>query len=492
MEYKAALGNDPEVVDGVLDWFRLLCSVPHGSWHEKPLADLLEPRLGALGWRVERDEWNNLRADLPASPGLEDRPTVIFQGHLDMVCAAAKGGGYVPERDPIAVVVEDRVLRSDRRSSLGADNNLGNAAVLFLLTRPLKHGPVRLLLTVAEEVGLQGAKRLDPAWLAGGRYLINTDGFTYGTVVVSSAGGRRETYTKKLHTVPRKGSMAYEISLSGFLGGHSGYDIDRGRANAVKLLSLFLGELREKIDYDLADLRGGHAHNAIPLEARAVITADRAFAVPLAMAVERLRVSMGRLFQVNDPGFRVELREVPPPERVWNRGSRDSTLDLIALLYNGVFAMHDSIPGQVSASSNVGRVLVSENKEIEIDVFLRCAIDFSEEILAFQHARAAKLTGFHPCVDSYPGWMGGLDNPLAKLMDRVSRRQTGRGLEITAVHVGLEPSVLGAKNPELVMVSTGPDICNPHSTDEHAPLDHLPAYVRLLAGTLEALARERG
>lgn len=490
MEYKTALGSDRAVTDGVLDWFRLMSSVPHGPWNEGALADILEEKFCARGWAVERDEWNNMKVDVPATPGLEHLPPVILQGHLDMVCAVAKGSGYEPERDGIVTVVEDGVLRSDRRSSLGADNNLGNAAALYLLDKALKRGPVRLLLTVAEEVGLQGAKRIDPAWLEGCRYLINTDGFTFGTAVISSAGGRRETYTKKLHTVLRKDAMAYEISLTGFLGGHSGYDIDRGRANAIKLLALFLGELREKVDYDLAYFKGGHAHNAIPLEARAVITADRAFAAPLALAVERLRSSMSHLFKVNDPGFRVELREVPPPERVWNRGSRDSTLDLVALLYNGVFAMRDDMPGQVSASCNVGRLWVNDHKEIEIGAFMRCAIDFSEEILAFQHARAAKLTGFHAAVDSYPGWMGDAENPLAKLMDRIYRRQTGRSMEITAVHVGLEPSVLGAKAPGLVMVNTGPDINNPHSTDEHAPLENLPAYVRLLAGTLESLAKE--
>lgn len=490
MEYKTVLGTDRAVTDSVLDWFRLMSSVPHGPWNEGALADLLQKEFLARGWTVERDEWNNMKVDVPAAPGLEHLPPVILQGHLDMVCAVAQGSGYDPERDGIVTVVEDGVLRSDRRSSLGADNNLGNAAAIFLLDKPLRRGPLRLLLTVAEEIGLQGAKRVDPAWLEGCRYLINTDGFAFGRAIVSSAGGRRETYTKKLHTVPNKGTMACEISLTGFLGGHSGYDAHRGRANAIKLLALFLGELRENVDYDLADISGGHAPNAIPLEARAVITADRAFATPLALAVERLRVSMSHLFKVNDPGFRVELREVPPPERVWNRGSRDSTLDLVTLLYNGVFAMRDDMPGQVSASCNVGRLWVNEHREIEVSAFMRCAIDFSEEILAFQHIRAAKLTGFHASVDAYPGWMGDSGNRLAGIMSRVFRRQTGRTMEIAAVHVGLEPSVLGAKAPGLVMVNTGPDIVNPHSTDEHAPLHELPGYVRLLAGTLEELAKE--
>lgn len=485
------LKDDDAIIDGVLAQFRALCASPHPSWGEAALADALAERCRQKGWTAQRDEYNNLRVDIPASPGLEGAPLLAFQGHTDMVCAIAPGSGYEPARDPIQTVVAGGFLRSDGRSSLGADNNLGNAAVLYLMEQPISHGPVRLLFTVAEEVGLQGAQKLDPSWLEGVKYLLNTDGFALGQAVISSAGGRRETFTKKLHTVPRLGAHAYEIRLSGFLGGHSGYDINKGRANAVKLLSLFLGELREQIEYDLAYFRGGHAHNAIPLEATAVITADRAFAVPLALAVEKLRSSMTHLFGRTDPGFRVDLREVPPPDRVWNRGSRDSALDLVALLYNGVFAMHDSIPGQVSASANLGRLYVNADKEIEIDEFIRCAIDFSEEILGFQHARAAKLTGFHSRVNSYPGWMGDTDNPLAKTMDRVWRRMTGRPLEISAVHVGLEPSVLGAKAPGMIMVSSGPDIFDPHSTEERAPVDSLPRYVRLLAGTVEEISREK-
>ena len=368
MEYLGSLGDDKTVCGGVIRQFQAICAYPHGSWHEEPLVDYLEALCRSRGWTTIRDTYNNLRADVPATPGMERAPLVVLQGHTDMVCAVAPGSGYRPAEDPIVTVVEDGVLRSDRRSSLGADNNLGNAAVLYLLSRPVRHGPLRLLFTVAEEVGLQGAKRVDPAWLEEARYLINTDGFTFGQAVISSAGGRRETYTKKLHTVPRAGSHAFAIRLSGFLGGHSGYDIHKGRGNAIKLLALFLGELREQVDYDLADFRG-------------------------------------------------------------------------------------------------------------------------EEILGFQHARAAKLTGFHVQADSYPGWLGDADNPLARAMAKVYRRQTGGKLDITAVHVGLEPSVLGARHPGLTMISSGPDIVNPHSTDEHAPIDTLAPYVRLLAGTLEELAR---
>jgi dipeptidase D len=143
----------------------------------------------------------------------------------------------------------------------------------------------------------------------------------------------------------------------------------------------------------------------------------------------------------------------------------------------------------VSASSNVGRVFVGEDHEIEVDCFVRCAIGFSEEIIGFQHARAARLTGFHTQAESYPGWAGDESNPLAQTMSGIYKRLAGQSMEITAVHVGLEPSVLGAKQPDMVMVSTGPDILNPHSTDEHAPVKGLATYVRLLAGTLDELSK---
>ena len=482
--------EDREIIDGVVKEFLALCAVPHGSWREGTLADLLAGRFRDRGWSVSRDDAGNLRADIPASPGREEAPLVALQGHLDMVCAAAPGSGWDPLTDPVAARVEDGVLRTDGRSSLGADNNLGNAAVFYLLGQGAAHGPVRLLLTVAEEVGLQGARRVDPDWLAGVWYLINTDGFRLGQAVVSSAGGRRETFRKQLHTVPRNKPMAFEVTLGGSLGGHSGYDINKGRANCNKLLTLLLGELRDELDYELAWFQGGHAPNAIPLEARAVIAADRLAGPLLAQAADRANRKLQPILGRTDPGVRLSLREVPPPERVWQRGSRDSMLDLVSLLNNGVFAMHDTMPGQVSASSNVGRVWVNERHEIEVNCFVRCAIGFSEEILGFQRARAARLTGFHATVDSYPGWAGDTSNPLARRMAAIYRTLTGQDMDITAVHIGLETSVLGAKKPDMVMVSTGPDILNPHSTDEHAPVAGLATYVRLLAATLEELSKE--
>ena len=480
------LHDDRAVTEGVLNWFSLLSSVPHGSGNEGPLADLLVAECGRRGWAVERDPWNNLKIDLPAAPGLEHLPPLAFQGHLDMVCAVADGSGWDPLSQPITWLVEDGVLRTDGRSSLGADNNLGNAAVLWLLDKPLTRGPVRVILTTAEEVGLLGAGKLNPAWLDGCRYLINTDGFCFGRAVISSAGGRRETFTRPLTTVPCEGGAAFRLSLSGFLGGHSGADIHRDRGNAVKLLAHFLSALRLKTDYRLAHLEGGHAHNAIPMSAHALlVTSDPD---GLRRAAEEYSAVLARRYGRSDPGCKLELTAAPLPETVWSEDSRDDTLDFLLMLHDGIFSMHDQVEDTVADSSNVGLVKV-ENGAIQVGAFPRCTRTFSEEILADRHLRAAARTGFGLEVVSYPGWEGSADNPLALRMADVLRRQTGRELEITAVHVGLEPSFLGEKNPALTMVVCGPEIRNPHSTDEHAPLNTLPDYVRLLAGTMEDLPK---
>jgi len=204
--------------------------------------------------------------------------------------------------------------------------------------------------------------------------------------------------------------------------------------------------------------------------------------------IERTNQNLATLYRHTDPAVRLTAEPVSPPEQVWCRESRDSLLDLVTLLYNGIFTMHDTMPGLVSASSNIGVVCLSGEGEMEVDCFVRSAIEFSEERIGYQHGRLAQLAGFRTELHRYPGWAGDISNPLARKMAAIYRRLTDQEMEITAVHVGLEPGVLGAKNPHMIMVSTGPDIHNPHSTDESAPVAGIATYVRLLQHTLEEIA----
>ena len=478
---------DQTMIDGVLEWFQLFASVPHGSWNEKKLADLLTMRFTELGWVVERDEWNNMKVDVPGAPGLEHLPPVIIQGHLDMVCAVAEGSGYVPERDPITVVIEDGILRSDRRSSLGADCGLGLSLAFYVVNSSLQRGPVRFILTVAEESGLEGAKLVDPAWLADCKWMINVDAGSSNVGYVSCAGSRRERFSRKTETVPCKLSHAYTVKLCGLLGGHSGAMIHLGRGNAIKLLGHFLWQLKGKNDFELVDFKGGHAGNAIPAEAQAIVVVDDPDL--LVSEGERFQMQMARYYKNIDPDVKIELHELSVPERVWSSKMRDDTLDLITLLHNGVFAMHDTIPGQVNASANVGVCATDQQGVFQVNISVRCHESLCEELIDAKCAAAARSTDFaFEVATSYPGYAGDPGNPLAKLFDKIHQKQLGTPMQFKSIHAGLELGVLGAKNSELTVVCIGPDSKDAHSVFEQAPLDKFPVFARLLAGALEELA----
>ena len=480
--------RDQQIIHAVVEEFLALCHYPHPSWGETPLCDYMEARLKSRGWTVLRDEWGNLCAHVPAAPGRESAPVTAIQGHLDMVCAVVEGSGWDPMRDTVNAFVEDGVLRTDGVSSLGADNNLGNAAVLYLLDGDAPHGPIRLLFTVAEEIGLEGVQKMDPRWLDGVKYLINTDGFKLGRAVISSASGVRETYRSVLAYSPCRHECACALTLGGSLGGHSGYDINKGRANCIKELAAFLTRLGERVDFDLADFTGGHALNAIPMEARAVITVPAGGEDAVNRAVEEAQCALRQAFGKADPGVRLTAERVSAPDTVWEKADRDRLLGLVEKLFNGVFAMHETLPDQVAASANVGRVWKNGAGEMEINCFVRSSDEEKERIICGKNRAAAKEAGFGAAISGYPGWPGDSENPLARRMAAIYRELTGEEMEITAVHVGLEPSVLGKMNPDMDMVVTGPDIIDPHSTGERAPVAGLGVYVRLLEKTLDELS----
>lgn len=467
------LGGREAITAGVVDTFRTLSRHPHPSHHEEAVgADFME-YLQALGLSPIRDGAGNLLAEVPASPGREGEPLLILQGHMDMVCAVAPGSGFDPLTDPVTIVEQDGYLRTDRRSSLGADNNLGNAAALWVLRQEVSHGPLRLLFTVGEELGLEGAKAVDPAWLEGAAYLLNTDGFHLGRAIVGSAGGRRETWTRPLDTCPAPAGEAWQLSLTGGTGGHSGDDIHLGRANPIALLAGFLGNHPQLA---VACFHGGAAFNAIPASAEAVVVGPRPDLAGLEAALAP--------FRATDPHLRADCVPVEGPERVWTAGFRQTVLALLTALRHGVYAMDPQFPGVVGASANLG-VAEQTDSSFAVRLFLRAARKEDEEAMAKENRTLAEEAGFALSVTGYPGWPGDKKNPLALALDRVYRAQTGRGLELNMVHVGLEPSVFRAKAPALVMASTGPDILDAHSVDERAPLAGLADYALLLAGVLE-------
>ena len=482
-----ALGGADAITTGILQVFGEISRHPHGSWHEEETEKDLMDLLTGMGLSPVRDETGNLMAQVPPTPGMEDRPLLILQGHMDMVCAVRPDSGFDPLTDAPVLQVSDGFLHTDGRSSLGADNDLGNAVVLWLLKKGIPHGPLRLLFTVAEEVGLAGAAKVSPAWLEGAWGLLNTDGFHYGRAIAGSAGGRRETYQRTVETLPCSGGQSVKLEISGGTGGHSGDDIHRGRLNAIQALAGFLNGRQCSV----ADFSGGTAHNAIPSRAEAVVVCPTGEDLSsLRQAWADFAVQTAEAHRETDPGLRFTAVETPLPARVWTADCTRNVLDFAATLFNGVYAMHPDFPAVPGASANVGKV-ETEGTAVTVKAFLRCACRAEEEILAARHDGNAEAHGFvRSALSSYPGWPGSKDDPLVRTVCDAFRQVEGREMEVSAVHVGLEPSVLGAKNPSMHMVSTGPDILDAHSVDERARLDTLPRYAALLAKTIERVKSE--
>ena len=473
MTLSERLGTRAAITAGVVDTFRTLSRHPHPSRREEATGEDYMALLTGLGLSPVRDGAGNVMANCPAAPGREGEPLLILQGHMDMVCAVAPGSGFDPLTHPVTILEREGYLCTDRRSSLGADNGLGNAAALWVLGRGVSHGPLRLIFTVAEEIGLEGAKAVDPAWLAGAAFLLNTDGFRLGRAIVGAAGGRRECWKRAPDTCPAPGGAAWRVSLTGGSGGHSGDDIHLGRVNPIKVLAAYL---KEKPQLAVADFTGGSAFNAIPAAAEAVVVGQK----PDLAGLEQALLP----FRATDPKLKLDLSPADRPERVWTEPFRRDVLGLLTALGHGVFAMDPQFPGVVGASANLG-VAEREGDSFAVRLFLRSARREDEEAMAADNRRLAEQAGFSLTVTGYPGWPGDKNNPLARALDRVYRVQTGRGLEVGAVHVGLEPAVFREKAPGLVMASAGPDILDAHSVDERAPLDTLADYALLLAGLLE-------
>ncbi|MDF2858746.1 MAG: aminoacyl-histidine dipeptidase, partial [Neobacillus sp.] len=262
--------ENQQILDHILAEFEALANIPRKSGYEKEVSEYLLKRAKALGFQVVQDEVNNIIIEKPATAGFEDVPTTIIQGHMDMVCVGTEGKNYNPLTDSIKLLNDGNFLTAEG-TSLGADDGIGVATALYLLQAASEHGPIRVIFTVDEENGMTGAKALDKKYLEGG-YLINCDSEDVDRVTISSAGSinidvkRVPIWSKPTHTAP------YQFAIKGLLGGHSGMEINKGHANAIRVLGLALDAMKNAgIDFELAEIHGGTARNAIPASATSTI-----------------------------------------------------------------------------------------------------------------------------------------------------------------------------------------------------------------------------
>jgi dipeptidase D len=466
--------------------FDRICKIPHCSKHEGPLAEYVLSVAKQNNCNARKDKAGNVVIEKPASPGRENSPAVVLQGHLDMVCEKNSDMVHDFSKDPIRVRMMDGWITASG-TTLGADNGLGVAAALAVLEdRTLVHGPLELLFTADEETGLNGAGSLKPGSLKG-RILLNLDSEEEGTFFIGCAGGADSDISLKIRRAAKASGKRLAVSLAGLRGGHSGLDIHTGRGNAVQLLARMLFKM--ETPFALVSLEGGNKHNAIPREAFAkvlVAPKDEAkFKKALAGRFEAVR------FEHKAVEKDMALSVAPDAEtklKPMDAASRDAFLSLLFGLPHGVAAMSQEIPGLVESSNNVA-IVRCEAAWVRIHTSSRSSIGTALEAVRAKVEAVAGLAGAKIThLKGYPGWTPNLESPLLKSMKEVHVRLTGKEPEIKAVHAGLECGIIGEKFPGMDMISFGPNLSNPHSPDERAEVNSVERFYGLISATLEALA----
>lgn len=494
---------EDEVTAGVLREFMSYCQIPHGTHHEKEIAQWLADRFEKNGWKTYIDEGINMVCDIPATPGYENVPIMAIQGHTDMVCAFEEGSAYDPLTDSIkAAVRRDEksgrlVLSSDGTTSLGADCGMGNAAAVYLLEdETLVHGPIRLILTAREEIGLVGVKDMAPSSLDNVAVMANVDGFDCLKIVAGSASGRRVTYGKEIEAADSPSAEEYaalEISVAGLKGGHSGFDIHIGRANAVKELFHFLYHLQlNGIDYRIASFKGGLRHNVIPVNASAVIVAEKETVKLILEKVDEFKSTLKESFEGIDDDILLSAKPADMPEKVVTESFQKSMMHLLSQIISGVYRYMDDMPGVPHTSANLGEMACDAAEKLcEIGIFERSMGGEVREVIAGIHDAAALETGFKAILmDGYEPWVFNPESRFLAMAAEEYSKVSGVDTEIKVSHVGLEPSVFGEYNSETEMICIGTDIIDAHSVSERVNLDTVKIFTLTLRNIIERYAAE--
>ena len=460
-----------------------LCAIPRPSGGEGAVVDHLFRALTALGYAPERDGANNLCCLIPATAGCEAVPRVALQAHTDMVCVAAPGSDYRPGLDPVRTVERDGWLCSDGRSTLGADNGAAVAIMLSIAQcPPPKHGPILLLFTATEEQGMVGVKALCADWLNNVQYLINLDSFQESPAICGSAGGLRQSWTCPVEAEQVTGAQCLRLALSGLTGGHSGYDIHRGRGNAIALLAAFLQSHPCRIH----SLNGGSSYNAIPTRAEAVVCVEdrQKFSTAVGEWEQKLR----QTYRETDPTLAISLSDIQVINTFWSTRTQTDVLRFLTALPCGVLRRFDD--GTTADSANLAVVETSENT-VTVRHFARSATRAAQAQTARDTAALAEANQFTRAeYSAYAPWESAPDSPLLQLVQRYYLARRGAELAAQRVHVGLECALLVEKAPQMQAVSLGCNIRDAHAVTERLELRSMERLEELLRDILLTLTEE--
>ena len=462
-----------------------ICSIPHPSGHEAALCDFLFTKAESAGLTVRKDKSNNILIEKPASPGKEKAKTVILQSHLDMVPQKADDLEFNFETDSIKTIVDGEWVCADG-TSLGADNGIGAAAAMTILfDDKVEHGPLRVIFTTQEEIGLVGAHKLSKDFVQGD-VMLNLDSEHESTICIGCAGGARLSSDFMIEWDElRPDIKAYKIEISGLPGGHSGIDIDKNRGNAIKLLVDLLKNLSEVIDLKISMLDGGTLDNVIPSGAFAIITVPEEESDVIVEATRMFAAGARAQHDYEHPIM--ELAESwYMPKKAWNSEFTDKVLDVLAECPHGVLTMSKSMPGIVKTSNNLA-VLETTLSKLRVKTSQRSFYQDDREELTDQLSDLFDSAGALSYVDSeYPAWAPNDDSKISSLICDIYNEAGNKAVK-KAIHAGLECGIISALNPKLDIVSFGPTIENPHSTNERVNIKSVENFYNYLLTALKRI-----
>lgn len=462
--------------------FAALNAIPRPSGHEDAARQYVRSVAEATGADWRTDLFGNAIARV-APRGAADVPIVAIQAHLDMVCEAEPNVPHDCWNDPIQPRLHGDMIYATG-TTLGADNGIGVAAALALMTtRNVRHGPLELLFTVDEERGLRGALELDPSLLSA-KLLINLDSEDPDKLINGSAGSQDTVVRLSLvrEAVPSGGWSGRRLEVLGLRGGHSGLDIQERRANALKLLGLALADIQKAgIPISLVSLSGGTAHNAIPRSAQAELALPDNSSAQFDEAIENVRRRLRVEWDDAEPGLELNVHSLPTPDVVLAPPSFESLVGLLAGLPHGVLAMADGSPQMVKTSCNLARAEIGDaGAEL-----LLTSRSLEDEGLDHVQGEIAKLAGVlhaEAFVSSrYPPWTPHGSGSLLSNATEAYREVNGRAPKVEAIHAGLECGLIAAKVPDMEAISFGPLILNAHTPSEHLAVSTvMPMWLLLL------------
>lgn len=465
--------------------FSNICSVPHPSKHEAQLTAFLKKWAEDNKIECVQDKTGNLVFRVPATKGMENRTPVILQGHVDMVPQANSDKKHDFTKDPIETIIDNGWVRANG-TTLGADNGIGaSAALAILVDKKIAHGPVEVLCTVDEETGMTGAFGLKKG-LLNGKILINLDSETEGELYLGCAGGLDANITMKYKekTVPA-GMKALQLFITGLKGGHSGMDINLGRANANKLMVRLLKSSIDKYEANICSVKAGSLRNAIPREAVAVVVLPEDKVAAYKRFVKKFADTVKAEFALTEPDMDVKVSAVDTPKKMIVEEAQKRIVNMVFAIPNGVQRMSDSMKDLVETSNNLA-VFNAANGEMSLKCLLRSSVDSAKEALGQKMTAIAELAGAEiELTGAYPGWKPNMESPILKTCMEVYKKKFKKEPVTMAIHAGLECGLFGVCYPDWDMISFGPTISHPHSPDEKVNIESVGKFWDFLVEVLK-------